>query len=389
MKSGATAAPRVRAVHVFDTPGTNESRFLKEATSTLLAGVVDEVLLLCRWEQGLPDQETVREGLTIRRPRRKLSSLPRNKFIGLLKMWETFRVFRRETLASRPSIIHCHSLVPLRACAAVKRAAGCPLLYDPHELETETNGVKGIHRIVNRILERRYYGSADAVICVSDSIADWYAEAYGRGRPGVVRNIPDVRSQAGVGSTRILRERFKIADSDFLFIYQGGLFRGRRIEQLIRTFARVRPDRHLVFMGYGEMEGEVRMAADRHPNIHFHPAVPPGEVLKHTSSADVGLTGVANVCLSYYFSLPNKLFEYLAAGIPFLVPDYPEMTRIVTEHRCGWVVGENDEDWIARVNELTRPEVESGKDSARRAAPAYSWSREKSVLLDTYRRLLS
>src|SRR5204862_484616 len=184
----------------------------------------------------------------------------------------------------------------------------------PHELETETANNCGLRRLLSRRLERSLIRSCDSVVCVSDSIADWYAREYAISRPAVVRNIPDTRFHQA-GEAQNLRRRLHIPDGTLLFIYQGGLFRGRRVEQLIRVFESARQDRHLVFMGYGDLEELVKAAAARCGNIHFHPPVPPQEVLKHTAGADVGLIGVENVCLSYYYSLPNKLFEYLAAGI--------------------------------------------------------------------------
>jgi glycosyltransferase involved in cell wall biosynthesis len=378
-----------RIVHVFDTPGTNESRFLKEAQSTLASGVAGSVVLLCRWEPGLPDEETPSPGLRIRRLRRSLAPLPRNKIIGFLKRIESLRLYERALRLESPDMIHCHSLFPLSVCVRARRALGVPLIYDAHELETECCGIDPINRAVHRHLERRNVRGADAILCVSDSIADWYRDAYGIARPAVVRNIPDLRRQTGQPDPAILRERFGIPPEDLVFIYQGGLFRGRRIEQFIRIFERTRPDRHLVFMGYGELEPLAREAAARRPNIHHLPAVPPGDVLRHTAGADVGLTGVENVCLSYFFSLPNKLFEYLVAGIPFLVPDFPEMRRIVEAHGCGWIVDDADDAWVARIDRLTAADVQRGKDAARKTAPSYSWQNEERTLLDVCRRLLS
>ena len=380
--------PGVKFVHVFDTPGTNESRFLKEAHSTLASGLASSVVLLCRWEPGLADEETPAPGLRIRRLRRRLSRLPRNKVIGLFKMLESLRLYAKAVRRERPDLIHCHSLFPLPPCVGARRSLGVPLLYDAHELETECCGIDPVNRALHRFLERRYIGGADAVICVSDAIADWYGKAYGIRRPDVVRNIPDLRRQTGVVDPGILRSRFGIPPGDLVFIYQGGLFRGRRIEQFIRIFERVRTDRHLVFMGYGELEGLAREAAGRRPNIHHLPAVAPSDVLRHTAGADIGLTGVENVCLSYFFSLPNKLFEYLAVGIPFLVPDFPEMRRIVEAHGCGWVVADSDDAWVERIDRLQSDEVSRGKEAARMAAPAYSWQNEERTFLAVCRRLL-
>ena len=133
--------------------------------------------------------------------------------------------------------------------------------------------------------------------------------------------MPDTPAGPVPKKTAILRSELGIPDGDLVFLYQGGLFRARRIEQLLRVFSRAAKDRHVVFMGYGELERMVRSAAATNYNIHFRPAVSPHEVLA-LAGADVGLVGVENVCLSYYYSLPNKFFEEsLLAGVPVLGSD--------------------------------------------------------------------
>lgn len=286
------------------------------------------------------------------------------------------------------AIVPAHSQYSLPIAVAVSWTSGIPVIYDARELETERNGTRGLRQRVDRILEHLLIRHCSAVLRVSDSIADWYAHAYGIPRPAVVRNIPDIRVQPREPGSRVLRERFGVGEDAVLFLYQGALAPGPRIEQLLRVFATARPDRHLVLMGYGVLEPAIRAAAATYPNIHFQPAVPSSEVLRYTASADVGICGGENVCLSYYYSLPNKLFEYLLSGLPFLVPDWPEMRRIVDADGCGWVVGESDAEWQVRVDGLTRDEIATASSAAEAAAPHYSWAREEQVRLDVYRRVL-
>ena len=107
-------------------------------------------------------------------------------------------------------------------------------------------------------------------------------------------------------------------------------------------------------------------------------------MLLHTRGADVGICGVDNVCLSYYYSLPNKLFEYLHAGVPVLVPEWPEMLRIVKEYGCGWLVGEDDTAWSNAVIRLDRPMITSVAHASRAASAHLLWESEADVLLAAY-----
>ena len=159
---------------------------------------------------------------------------------------------------------------------------------------------------------------------------------------------------------------------------------GRGIERIISAFEEIDSAKHLVLMGYGVMEQAVRDAAERHPNIHFQPAVPPEAVQAYTSSADAGICLIENTCLSYYYSLPNKLFEYLMCGLPVLINDMPEQRRIVQQYDCGWVVPESPGQTRALIESLDRDALEARKAGASRAGQSFDWVKESKQLLDMY-----
>jgi glycosyltransferase involved in cell wall biosynthesis len=285
--------------------------------------------------------------------------------------------------------LNVHGLSTLALGVSLKRHHGCKLIYDTHELESKAFAVRGIRRVYSERLERALIHNCDAVVCVSDGIADWYASRYGIKRPLVVRNVPDRRSQVASKTVEDLRAHYGMAAGAMLFMYQGRLSAGRQIEQFIEVFARLSPNHHLVFMGAGELEDAVRAAAANHPNIHFHPAVPPNEVLAYSVQADVGLIGVSNECLSYYLSLPNKLFESLAAGIPVIVPDFPEMSRLVHQYHCGWTWTEGNGALKTLIESISFPEVKAASRAAATAIKEFSWEREEQRLVGLYRALLS
>lgn len=352
------------------------------------SGLFTEVIVAAKWEPGLKVHDRLGPKIRVVRIKMRTLELPKIRLFQIVKYYE----WRRSLLALaheiKPAVVVAHSFGPLAAAISVKKHTGARLLYDAHELETERNGLSGLTQVVDKLLERRLIRHCDAVTVVCDSIADWYARAYGMPRPVVVRNVPELKAARPAANPRLWRERFNIPDDHFVFIYQGGLFRGRRIEQLLRVFEQAKPDRHIVFMGYGGIQVEVENAAKQHHNIHYAPAVKPDEVLRHTAGADVGLVGVANVCLSYYYSLPNKLFEFLLAGVPALMPAYPEMVCATQGSGCGWVVGEKDEDWLEAINALTAEQVVAGKQAAQAAGAGLSWRNEAAKLNGELQRLL-
>jgi glycosyltransferase involved in cell wall biosynthesis len=348
--------------------------------------MVDRVAMICRAAPDVPCMEAIDPGIEVRRVSIRSAVLPANALLALLKVWEDAYRRVRAGLEFEADLIHCHSITPLSASVALKRRTGAKLLYDAHELETERAGIAAHRRWFDRRLERKLIRHCEAVVCVSDSIADWYAEHYGIERPIVVRNVPDVLGPPT--PSNLLRQRFDIAAGELIFLYQGMLTPGRRIEQILRVFSRVRGDRHVVLMGYGELEDLVRATAATHSNVHFLPAVPQRELLAYTASADIGLVGVENVCLSYFYSLPNKLFEYLFAGLPVIAGRLPEIERVVREHQCGWLHAESDDALLELVQSVGPREIQLARDGAARVRQHYSWAAEERRLLDVYRRLL-
>lgn len=363
----------------------HETRLKKQIGAALDAGLVSRAVVAGRWRPGQAPLETVSDWLEFHRfPMPPGSRFPR---LQSIRRWMAGSQVVTLARRIRPAYVECHNVATLPWGIRVKRATGAMLAYTPHELEPERNGLSPRERELDRRMESWGVPQCDVVAVVGDGIADWYARSYGVSRPLVIRNVPSLRGaeKAPVRESGYWRGRFGIPDSALVFLYQGLLCPGRRIEQLIRVFERVGDDRHVVFLGYGPMKGAVEVAALRRANIHYAPAVDPAELLRFTAAADVGLVGVENVCLSYFHSLPNKLFEYLTAGLPIIVPDFPEMTRIVNEDRCGWAAADDDEAWRRLIEGLDPGALRLASEGVGRAANRYVWSGESRRLVDAYR----
>lgn len=370
-------------LHLQDGDFRYASRVLKQARAALLAGGAARVDLLGHVFNGAPSVEQLEPGLFVHRTVMPPAARVRGWGPALARLVIRWWRFVLEGRRIPCDLIHCHSvgaLVPSIALGLIHRV---PVVYDAHELESQA-GQPRAAGVLALWIERVFIRRAAGVICVSDKIADWYSQEFGIARPVVVRNVPDTANQRESENDRPLRTSTGLGGGDLLFLYQGALAKGRRIEQLLRVFAEVPPDRHIVFMGYGVLQPLVEAAAAKHANIHFVPAVPPDLVLAHTRDADVGICGGENVCLSYYLSLPNKLFEYLHGGIPVLAPRWPEMEDVINQHRCGWSVGETDAEWRASIVGLTRNDIRAAGAGARNAAQSYSWTAESKVMLDLY-----
>jgi len=376
-------------VHLYPSYFTNESRILRIVDSLRKHCIFEEILIVAIARTDLPGRETLLPGVHLARVDPAFGRSLHKSWSGrLIKAcgWYAAVLGLLRTLPI--DCINCHSLSVLPIGAILRLWKGCRLVYDTHELETETVSSRGIRRQVARLVERLLIGQCDAVSVVNQSIAEWYRARYGIPTVWSIRNMP--RSSPGeLRPTGWLRRAVGLEGRPecLLFLYQGFLTEGRGVRLLLDVFARLGEPRHLVLMGYGDLESLVRQAAGTHPNIHFVPAVPPEQVLEYTADADVGLALIENVCLSYYYSLPNKVFEYAMCGVPGLVSDFPEMARFIDQSGFGWKVLPDMESLVARISALERSEIEDKKALIRSGRLRYSWEADESKLLEMYGRL--
>lgn len=372
-------------IHIYPSTFANESRILKIVRSLRGHTVFTRVMVLALWKEGFPRHEVLGQGIEVLRVAPLFGGALHGWGGRLLKAVGWYIGVLWALRSMQVSCFNCHSLSVLPLAVLVKYWKRCVLVYDPHELETETAGLSGRRQWLARRVEGALIRRAETVCVVSRSIADWYVERYRIKPVWVVRNLP-YRSEPAPLRTGALRRAIGLAPEAQLFLYQGLLAPGRGVGMLIDAFSEM-PDRHLVFMGYGELEGRIREAAAQHANIHFMPAVPPSQVKDYTVDADVGIALIENVCLSYYMCLPNKLFEYVACGVPAVVSDFPEMGRFVEEYDCGWKTAPDALDLRQLMQGLTAGELAAKRANTRDSGRLYCWEEEEKMLLAMYQTL--
>lgn len=363
----------------------NDTRVLKECTTLSQHGFTVQVVAL--HEEGVAEWEQIGDVLV---HRVKLSSrrLSKNLWVQSLKYLELIvRVLRRHRKAD---VIHCNDLGPLPIAVLIKWLSfgRTKIVYDAHEYETEANGLCGFKKRLACWTERALIGQVDQVITVSEGIAKEYGRLYGIEEPSLILNCPRYRK---VDRADLFRERFGIRPDQTIFLYQGMLSKGRGIEVLLEAFAGWNQDDAVViFLGYGPLAELIQEAAQKWSTIYYHEAVAPDVLLSYTSSADVGISLIENTCLSYYYCLPNKIFEFAMSGLPVLVSDLPEMRKMVDGYRFGSAVESATPNGIRRSMErLLKQDLERYRENALRFAKSFNWEREEQMLLSIYKRLIN
>lgn len=365
-------------------PFTNDSRVLKEAQSLKRAGY--EPFVVALHESDLPERETV-HGIDVQRVRLLSRGWPKVLPVQLFKYVEW--LWRAFLLARKAAIVHCNDLptLPAGAVARMLSLKRTRVVYDAHEFEINDVANEPRWKIrVKSLMERFWIRHADATMTVSESIAEEYVRMYGIAKPALVLNCPPL---APPPKADIFRSTLGIAKDAIIFLYQGGLAPGRGIEPIIDAFKRMPDDKRVVvFMGYGPLAGSIAHAAAASPNIYYHPAVSPDDLPSYTASADVGLCLIENLCLSYFYCLPNKLFEYIMASLPVVVSDLPELRRMVTDHAIGWIVPDDQENAINNaIQHIDRQALASCEQAMRRCREQYHWGEQENKLLQVYEKL--
>jgi glycosyltransferase involved in cell wall biosynthesis len=372
-------------LHIYPSPFKNESRILRETKSIISLGLADSVYIAASWTKGLAEEEDITDKIKVYRLRSVFNKLRKGSIGDIARFFAfMFQIVFKFRGKNKPAIVNCHSLSVLLVGVFFKIFYGARLIYDAHELETERNGVFGYRKSISKFLERSLIRRSDKVIVVCDKIAEWYVEHYPfmKDKIYVIRNIPEALDKTSP-ITADLKKEFDIPASSLLFIYQGGFSNGRGIKIMLDAFAGI-PDKYVVFMGFGPLRELISEYSKTYPNIFLKEAVPPSVLIAYTRTADIGISLIENICLSYYYSLPNKVFEYSMAGVPLIVSDFPEMSSYVGHYKIGWSVNPDLEDLKAILNKIDKQTIDLIKPNFEKVYKEISWEIEQERLMGAY-----
>lgn len=281
--------------------------------------------------------------------------------------------------------IDLDSILP---CYFVSLLRRIPRIYDAHELFCEMQEVVSrpfIHRVW-RTVERFTVPAFPAGYTVNEQIAGQFRQLYGV-EYAVVRNLPVLETDESVATPRVG------APEEKFVLYQGAVNEGRCFEALIPAMAEV--DAPLLICGDGNFMGRARELVRQHgleKKVVFRGYVRPEELREITKSAWCGITLFDSRGLSNYYSLANRFFDYMHAGIPQLAMNYPAYREINNSCQIAVLIDKPGVREVAdALNELlTNPDLyQSLSEGCKQARLRYNWQEEEKILIRLYQQVFA
>ena len=304
--------------------------------------------------------------------------------------------FLEKALEYPASIYVAHDLHVLAAACAASAVHNASLVYDAHELFPEQSHFEDELAMLYRMAEKELAVKANLIITINESIAYEMAQRYQVKFPMIIFNTPDIQDRAfPLVHQDKFRKIFPITQKQKIILYQGAISLNRNLENLVGAMATLkREDIVLILMGpdsgkLNELESIAKQEGILNKKVYFHPTVSQQELLDYTTSADVGIIPYPQIDINTTLCSPNKLFEYLVAGVPILANNSPELEKLVKSQNAGMVCPMRNIAEIAQgieeIFNLNLPEI---RRNLSKNSVNFTWFSQEKKLLNLYNLVL-
>ncbi len=303
------------------------------------------------------------------------------------------RDLEKEFVSAPPDLLHTHDMHGLAVGGKLLEGTDKKFLWihDIHEYVKGLTDLPAHTRKYFYSIEKRYIHIPQALTSISPTLNKILTNKYHLKSLSLVLNTPrlsdfdpyyqDIRSVLGLDPTAPL------------LVYAGNVKPVRGIKTLIEALPLI-PEAHLVLVSNntGSYVDELKTLAQSlgaEKRLHFHPYVPFNKVTSFIRTANIGIHPIERYP-NAEIALPNKLFEYVHAGLPMVVSNNGTMKDFVTRHDSGTVFKAGNAASLARAVKL---ELErQGQNIAccaaiRALAEEYSWENQEKTIAALYNKL--
>jgi glycosyltransferase involved in cell wall biosynthesis len=310
-----------------------------------------------------------------------------NQILKLIRYKEFILRSRKAAKNLKADLYIAHNITAMIPAAYAANKNNSALVYRAHELFSEAGSyISPLLGLWNKV--EKYYVKRTPYIVVPEAHrAQIYLDEYGAPTlPTIVRNIGPVNYEYCESDE--LRTQLSLNKDAVIVLYQGLMSATRCIEELVRSFEFLPAEYNLVLLGDVSEEYKTKIDAaiatsSLEHRVHFMPFVPHEQLFPITASASIG-------CLLYradnrnnYYAAPNKLYEYLFAGLPVVVSNFPALVDPVKEYDvAAWADPEDPQDIARAIRSASN--ITGGRVLADSMRSTFRWQDEFETLHKTY-----
>lgn len=345
--------PKISYVH-FNTAGN--WLFPKYATALKAAGAEVEIACLDQprnaqvigsYDSQVPSTVFgyARTVTAVWKPARELQ-----RILGRIARFKAIRRLTRHLTNRKPTHLIAGDPPSLAVCDWVSRRLAARLIYTPFEFYPKVAGANARQWLKYQAHEQRHLESTSAIVFLGDSILNYYEKEY----PGIAAKSHVVYSSwptCGEGVELRLRREAKISGEKKIILYQGVIAADRGLLNAVAALQFLSESTILVVLGYGAGKAELQERARElkvSERVVIVPPVPQPSLMSYTRDADIGIIPLLDV-KSHSYACPGKLFEYIAAGLPLVVSNMPDLKRIVQKYGLGEVYAWDSVEGLANA----------------------------------------
>jgi glycosyltransferase involved in cell wall biosynthesis len=292
---------------------------------------------------------------------------------------------------NKADILYAHELPILESIVLASESNKSFVIYDSHELEVDRNHSwpkKSFRKYSSK--EGKYIKYVDKVIAVSDGIAMFMSDYYKIDKILVVKNTPLLSQQKE--SKNHIRDEINLDKKIPLIVYIGSVTFNRGIEEILTVleklksfhFACVGPVNYILLEKLKDISTSLNIA-DR---VHFIKPKKPSLLTSFISDADISIVPIQNTCKSYYYCLPNKIFESIYAGLPILGSNLYDIRKLIKKEKLGEICNMDDTQSILKGIKLVYGNKNYfNKNKVKKLREKYSFENEFNKVIKLYESL--
>ena len=389
-----------------------DRRIILEAKTLIKAG--HQVTLLAGFE--CPEEEHyIQDDIQIHRYKydwaderikRIIDKLPNNDKIRLF-INKIFMVVAKRLLEINPfeqfmiskllefkaDVIHVHDLPCLKVGIYAAEKKRVPLVYDAHELYYAQDVLP--HRLQRKYykLEKKLINTPDLVTTVNPFIAKLMAQRYNTKEPNVIMNCTEIPDNFNKDAS-LLRDKSKVPEDWSIVLYQGWISHERNIDTLIKGVKFFPEKTCLVIIGYGDYIDALKklvIIEGVENKVIFLGKVPSEDMLNYSVGADIGVIPYRPIDDNHLYCSPNKLFEYVLAGIPVVSDKLPFFEMMQDKYGFIRTTDMSSPEAFGNIISLMlsdRKALNNMKDNCTIAAKELNWDVEGKKLVELYNKYI-